>query len=223
LIFVHPKLTPVAVFLDGEIVSTTPRAILTASGMNAVHHCLEAFYSKGAQPITDAFAVSALRSLLDVLPSFSPSRPTPPIKTCQTAIDAASMSGLTYANSWLGIGHSVCHSLGGRYGLSHGAANSVMVLQSLRFNFEAAHNRLAEIARATGIANDNSIDPAQMLVAAIERLADSLGTPKTLSAIGLPEGQFAQIADDVLGDPQTYWNPRSATQAEIVAWLQSAW
>ena len=223
LIFVHPRLTPVAVFLDGEVIATTPRAILAASGMNAVHHCLEAFYSKGAQPITDAFATAALRSLLDVLPAFAPANPEPAIEVCQAAIDAASMSGLTYANSWLGIGHSVCHSLGGRYGLSHGAANSVMVLQSLRFNFDAAHDRLARIARATGIAGDDDAHPARLLVARIEELADRLGTPRSLSAIGLPEGQFTQIAQDVLGDPQTYWNPRPATQSEIVVWLKSAW
>lgn len=223
LIFVHPKLTPAAVFLDGEVVATTPRSVLAASGMNAVHHCLEAFYSKGAQPITDAFAVSALRSLLEVLPAFAPSRPAPSSAICQEAIDAASMSGLTYANSWLGIGHSVCHSLGGRYGLSHGAANSVMVLQSLRFNLEAARDRLARLARAANIAIERDADPAGRLIAEIERLADSLGTPRTLSAIGLPPGQFARIAQDVLADPQTYWNPRPATQDEIVAWLQSAW
>lgn len=224
LIFVHPKLTPAAVFLDGEVIATTPLAILAASGMNAVHHCLEAYYSKGAQAITDAFAVAALRGLLRTLPQFAPSRPAPSSATYQSAIDAASMSGLTYANSWLGIGHSVCHSLGGRYGLSHGQANAVMVLQSLRFNFVAARGRLAEIARSSGVAADGDDETAaRSLVAKVEALADILGTPKTLSAIGLPEGQFAQIARDVLGDPQTYWNPRSATAEEIVAWLESAW
>jgi alcohol dehydrogenase class IV len=98
-----------------------------------------------------------------------------------------------------------------------------MVLQSLRFNLEAAHDRLAEIARATGIAGEGDTDPARMLIAEVERLADRLGTPRTLSAIGLPAGQFARIAQDVLGDPQTYWNPRPVTQTEIVAWLRSAW
>jgi alcohol dehydrogenase class IV len=224
LIFVHPRLTPAAVFLDGDVVATTPQPILAASGMNAIHHCLEAYYSKGAQPITDAFAVAALRGLLRALPLIAPSRPTPSPEVFQDAIESASMSGLTYANSWLGIGHSVCHSLGGRYGLSHGLANSVMVLQSLRFNFMAARGRLAELARASGIARDVDDGSAAMaLVARIDALADILGTPKSLSEIGLPTGQFEEIAKDVLGDPQTYWNPRPATQEEIVAWLESAW
>jgi alcohol dehydrogenase class IV len=224
LIFVHPKLTPVAVFLDAEVVATTPRDILAASGMNAVHHCLEAYYSKGAQPITDAFALAALRSLLGTLPHFAPSQPARTLATYQAAIDAASMSGLTYANSWLGIGHSVCHSLGGRYGLSHGRANAVMVLHSLRFNFAAARSRLAEAARCIGLSGDSDDDvAARELVARVEALADTLGTPKSLSAIGLPKGQFAQIARDVLADPQTYWNPRPANADDIVTWLESAW
>lgn len=224
LIFVHPKLTPVAVFLDAEVVATTPRAILTASGMNAIHHCIEASYSRGAQPITDAFAFAALRGLLANLPAFAPTRPAPTLDSVQAAIDAASMSGLTYANSWLGIGHSVCHSLGGRFGLSHGEANAVMVLQSLRFNFDAALPRLAEAARAAGVslATDDET-AARALVASIEALSDRLETPKTLSAIGLPKGQSARIAEDVLGDPQTYWNPRPASADDIIAWLDAAW
>lgn len=224
LIFVHPKLTPVAVFLDGEIVATTPRKVLAASGMNAVHHCIEAFYSKGAQPFTDAFAVAALRGLLHALPDLAPSNASPSPAAFQAAIEAASMSGLTYANSWLGIGHAVCHSLGGRYGLSHGEANAVMVLQSLRFNFDAARGRLAELARATGITESGDDETAaRALVDRVRGLADMLATPKTLSAIGLPEGQFEQIAEDVLADPQTYWNPREATSDDIVAWLKGAW
>lgn len=224
LIFVHPRLTPRAVILDGEIVASTPRKVLAASGMNAVHHCIEAFYSKGAQTFTDAFAAAALRGLLTALPQIAPAKAAPDIAAFQSAIEAASMSGLTYANSWLGIGHSVCHSLGGRYGLSHGEANAVMVLHSLRFNFEAARGRLAELARAAGVSADSDdAAAAGALVRRIEALADLLGTPKTLSQVGLPEGQFEQIAHDVLADPQTYWNPREATRSNIVAWLETAW
>jgi alcohol dehydrogenase class IV len=224
LIFVHPKLTPTCVFLDGEMVASTPRDILAASGMNAVHHCLEAFYSRGAQPLTDAFALGALRGLLEHLPSLAPGQANPGLDRFQSAIEYASMSGLTYANSWLGIGHSVCHSLGGRYGLSHGRANAVMVLHSLKFNLEAAMPRIAEAARHCGISPSvDDPEAAAALVSTVNHLSETLGTPRTLSAIGLPAGQFDQIADDVLADPQTYWNPRRADKATIVSWLESAW
>jgi alcohol dehydrogenase class IV len=97
-----------------------------------------------------------------------------------------------------------------------------MVLHSLRFNFDAARSRLAALARATGISGGDH-DAASSLVEAINGLAATLGTPTTLSELGLPTGQFAQITQDVLGDPQTYWNPRAATALEIEAWLETAW
>ena len=60
LLFFHPHLTPRRVFLDGEVVATTPRTILAASGLNAVHHCLEALYAMGHHPVSDALALAAL-------------------------------------------------------------------------------------------------------------------------------------------------------------------
>jgi alcohol dehydrogenase class IV len=225
LIFVHPKLTPICVFLDGEIVASTPRNILAESGMNAVHHCLEALYSKGHQPITDALALEALRRLVDTLPRLAPSVATPDPKDYQRALEATSMSGLTYANSWLGIGHSVCHSLGGRYGLSHGAANSVMVRHSIRFNLSHASNRLELAAGALGASFPSAQKAlaARHMIAVVDWLSEILETPVTLREIGLPEGQFERIAKDVMADPQTYWNPRPATEDEVIALLRDAW
>jgi alcohol dehydrogenase class IV len=107
-------LTPAAAVLDAEIAATTPLRVLGPSGMNAVHHCLEAFYSKGARFVTDAFALSALRQLLVALPLLMKAGAKPDIAALQMALNATALSGLTYGNSWLGIGHSVCHSLGGR-------------------------------------------------------------------------------------------------------------
>lgn len=225
LIFVHPKLTPALVVLDGEVLASTPGEVLGMSGMNALHHCLEALYSRGHQPITDAFALRAIQELVAVLPALAPGAPTPNIATFQRALDASSMSGLTYANSWLGIGHAVCHSLGGRYGLSHGKANSVMVRNSLRFNLKAAEDRLALAARAIGVMADADRPElaAEQVVAVVDDLANRLQVPWNLRELGLPEGQFETIADDVMADPQTYWNPRPVAREDVIELLEQAW
>ena len=225
LIFVHPKLTPVVVVLDAEILASTPRHIVASSGMNALHHCLEALYSKGHQPITDALALRALEGLVSILPAFAPGRSEISLEVFQEALDAAALSGLTYANSWLGIGHAVCHSLGGRYGLSHGESNAVMIRHSLRFNLEVAADRLKLAARAVGACFPPQHDAlaGRHMVALVDWLAEELQVPQTLRELGLPEGQFETIADDVLADPQSYWNPRSVTRAEVVRLLEQAW
>lgn len=225
LIFVHPKLTPRLVILDGEAVASTPRSVLAASGMNALHHCLEALYSKGAQPITDAFALRAFAGLTATLPALAPKVPTPGTDVFQRALDAAAMSGLTYANSWLGIGHAVCHVLGGRYGLSHGQSNAVMVRYSVRFNLEHARERLLLAAHAAGAsfpAGQTEL-AARHVVALVDWLATELEVPQRLRDLGLPEGEFEAIAEDVMADPQTYWNPRPVTRDDVVAVLEQAW
>jgi alcohol dehydrogenase class IV len=225
LIFVHPKLTPSLVVLDGEVVASTPRVVLAASGMNALHHCLEALCSKGAQPITDAFALHAFGRLVEVLPALAPAAPAPGIGVFQAALDAAAVSGLTYGNSWLGIGHAICHVLGGRYGLSHGQANAVMIRHSVRFNLEHTAARLALAAQAAGafFSPGQKELAAHHVVALVDWLAERLRAPRTLRELGLPEGQFHAIAEDVMADPQTYWNPRPVTRDDVVTLLEQAW
>jgi maleylacetate reductase len=213
-IVAHAKLTPRCVFLDGEIVASTPREILAASGMNAVHHCLEALYSLGHQPITDALALAALVELFETLPALAPRQPLPPPDIFQRTIVASAMSGLTYGNSGLGIGHAICHSLGGRYGLSHGESNAVICRHSLRFNVDYAADQLSRAARAVGAPN---------MVDALDRLVEWLGTPRSLREIGLPEGQFVRIADDLMHDPGTYSNPRPVTPEAVIRLLEEAW
>jgi alcohol dehydrogenase class IV len=225
LIFVHPRLTPKLVVLDGEMVASTPRSVLAASGMNALHHCLEALYSKGAQPITDAFALRAFAGLIATLPALAPKAPTPGIDVLQRALDASAMSGLTYANSWLGIGHAVCHVLGGRYGLSHGESNAVMIRHSLRFNLEHAREPLALAAHAAGAsfpAGQTEL-ACRHVVALVDWLAQKLDTPQRLRDLALPKDQFRTIAEDVMADPQTYWNPRPVARDDVVALLEEAW
>jgi alcohol dehydrogenase len=223
LIFVHPLLTPACVFIDGEVMASTPRTILAPSAMNALHHCIEALYSRGRQPITDVLATGALRSLMELLPALAPNAAAPSLATIQALADASAISGLTYANSWLGVGHSVCHSLGGRYRLSHGAANAVMVRHSLRFNLSAALGPLARAARSVGIAELDPTAAAQTFIARVDDLAMQLQLPGSLREIGLSEDAFERIADDVMADPQTYWNPRRVTRDDVLALLRSAW
>jgi alcohol dehydrogenase class IV len=223
LIFVHPLLTPACVFVDGEVVASTPRAILAPSAMNALHHCVEALYSRGRQPVTDVFASGALRTLIHVLPALAPQAADPSLSTIQLLADAAAISGLTYANSWLGVGHSVCHSIGGRYRLSHGAANAVMVRHSMRFNLDAAVEPLALAARAAGITEADQRRAAQAFITLVDDIAARLKMPASLREIGVPQDAFGRIADDVLADPQTYWNPRPVTRDDVLALLHEAW
>lgn len=222
LIFGHPKLRALLVILDAEVFSSTPRRILLASGMNAVHHCFEALYSKGSQPITDALALHALRGLIGSLPKIAPNIIKPNTFDYQSVINYASLSGLTYSNSWLGIGHAICHSLGGRCGLSHGEANSVILRYSLRFNEEVAAAKLKYVAETIGISGGRRNAVKEMIVQ-IEALTELLGVPRSLRELGLKRDLFAEVAKDTLEDPQVDYNPRSVSFDDIMILLDEAW
>jgi alcohol dehydrogenase class IV len=222
LIFGHPRVTPTLVVLDGEVAMTTPRSVLLASGMNAVHHCLEALYSKASQPITDAFALHALRGLIHSLPRIAPDVVIPNKSDFQDALNSASLSGLTYANSGLGVGHAICHSLGGRYGLSHAGANSVIVRYSLRFNMETASHKLRPAAEGIGITG-GSRDAVAKMPEYIDRLTVRLGVPQSLRDLGLPDGQSEAIAHDVMKDPGIFSNPRPVSFTDVVDLIEQAW
>jgi alcohol dehydrogenase class IV len=213
-IFGHPNIQPKAVFLDGEVAAATPRAVLAASGLNAVHHCTEAVYSIGHQAVSDAWALFALERLVRLLPALAPDAGKPDVQVFQDMLEAASMSGLAYSISGLGIGHAVCHSLAGRWAVTHGNANAVMLRHSAAFNQEHAPERIALAARAIG--SDN-------LVASLDALCARMGTPRTLREAGLPAREFDQITEDVLTDPVTATNPRPVDAAGVIKLLEAAW
>jgi alcohol dehydrogenase class IV len=213
-IFGHPAIQPQYVFLDGEIVATTPRATLAASGLNAVHHCTEALYSLGRHPMSDAWAAFALARLMRLLPRLAPGAGPLSPPDCQMLVEASAMSGLAYGVSGLGVGHAICHSLAGRFAMSHGTANAVILPHSAAFNRAAAPEAFAQMARAI-----NCDD----LIAAIRALSDALGTPRRLRDIGLSPDSFDRIAADVLADPVTATNPRPVDHAAIHDILTAAW
>ncbi len=213
-IFGHPLLQPRQVILDGELVATTPRALLAASGLNAVHHCLEALAARGHQAMSDAWALFAFERLIRLLPALAPEAPDVPVETCQALLEASAMSGLAYGISGLGVGHAICHSLAGRWDISHGNANAVILRHSVGFNMGRAPARLALASRAIGGAD---------LAASLASLCETLQTPRRLRDAGVPDGQFDLIAADVLADPVTAGNPGAVSLDDVKSILAACW
>ncbi len=224
-IFVHPMLTPRLVVLDGELAATTPLSVLLPSSMNALHHNVEAICSKGNQSITDAFAVHSLRLLGAAVPALATTSEGERVPVAQQLLEAAALSGLTYGNSWLGVGHAICHSLGGRFALSHAEANAVIMPHAMRFNLPKAATRLALVASGLGLTTrgQDDVSSAQAAIAFVDDLAAKLGLPRKLHDLGLAEGSEDAIADDVMNDPQTFWNPRRVTREDVKAIIRAAY
>jgi alcohol dehydrogenase class IV len=213
-IYSHPLLQPRQVILDGELVATTPRAVLAASGLNAVHHCLEALAARGHQAMSDAWALFAFERLMRLLRALAPAAPPAGVYTYQALLEASSMSGLAYGISGLGVGHAICHSLAGRWDISHGNANAVILPHSVGFNLARVPERLSLASRAIGGAD---------LAGSLAALCETLQTPRSLRDAGLREAQFDLIAADVLADSVTAGNPGAVSPDDVKSILAACW
>ncbi len=223
-IVVAPQLTPKVVILDAQAAATTPVQTWLSTGMNALDHCVEALYSRGHQPFSDALALYAAGLLVEYLPRAARDPDGRDLDAREAALVAASLSGLTYGNSGLGINHAICHCLGGRYGVAHGVANTIMLPHGMRFNLPVAAGALAQLARVTGGPVDESPEAgARRWIAHVEAMLETFGLPRRLRDVGVPRDGLGLLADDTMTDPQVYFNPRPVARDDVVQILHEAW
>ncbi len=202
-----------SVIYDPRLVATTPRPVLAASAGNALNHCVEAIYSRGHGPFTDALATSALRMLTGSIAA-ALDGDLAALETCQVG---AYLSGLAMPSTGLGVNHAICHVLG-VFGASHGAANSAMLAHGMRFNLPYSAARQAIIAQASGSSDGAAAADG------IEALLRAIGAPTSLRELCIDREQLPAIAARALHDRHMFANPRPVVDvAELGQLLQEAW
>lgn len=170
---------PQTVIYDPELTVTLPPHISGASGMNAMAHCVEAVYAPDASPITTSFALQAVSSLATGLPAVVAG---PDDLNARADVQfGACLSGMVLATAGIGIHHHICHVLGGMYDLPHADLHTVVLPHAVSAVAVAAPEPIRHIARALGVD-----DAAHGLY----DLAQSMGLPVSLSAIGMDTDQI---------------------------------
>ncbi|WP_327584117.1 maleylacetate reductase [Nonomuraea sp. NBC_00507] len=205
-----PLVMPKVVLYDPDLTTTLPAAMTAASAMNAMAHCVEAFYAPGANPVTDLVAAEGVRVIADALPA-AMSRPA----------DAAGRAGLLYgaylAGSAFGVAgsglhHKICHVLGGAFGLPHAETHTVLLPYVATFNAPAVPALRTRVAPALG---------AEDVAHGLTGLAARIGAPVSLAQIGLAEDDMDTAVRLVLekdfGD-----NPRPVGEPEVRGILTAA-
>jgi alcohol dehydrogenase len=137
---------------------------------------------------------------------------------------AAHLAGAAMASTGLGLCHAIGHSLGSRFGISHGAALSVVLPQVLRFNLAVCQDRLADVAFALGAGDTarSQAGNAEAAIGAVTALRDLVGLTGTLAALGIGSADYARISADALDDEVLDNTPRMPDAADITAILTAA-
>ena len=204
------KVLPEAVIYDIELSLNLPLPVSITSGFNAMAHAVEALYAKSPNPLLLAVSEEAVRVMARALPHIVID-PTDE-QARSEALEGGWLGGWALAHGGSALHHRLCHVLGGAFDLPHAETHTVLLPQVLAFNAPAAPEAMLRLERALVAPN-----PAE----ALSDLASSLGAPRALKDIGMPESGIDEAVGLILADPP--WNPRPIEEAPLRELLRRAW
>jgi len=221
--FNSPFMMPDLSILDPELTVSLPPGLTAATGMDALTHAIESVISTGSQPLSDALATGAIKLIAANLRQAVTQGDD--LEARGSMLLAANMAGIAFSNALLGIVHAMAHPCGGRYGVPHGVANSILLPFGMEYNLPACADRLAEVAAALGVDTRGMDAEAAALagIAAVRQLAADCGLPARLSEVGVPRDGLAQLAADSQGDAMMMTNPLYAGEEEVLALYEAAY
>ncbi len=223
LVFWDHHVVPRLIVLDGRATLDVPASLFASTGMNALAHCIEGIYSRVRNPISEGLALQGIRILRAALERVT-DRPGDENARAD-ALTGACLSGMVISNARVGIHHGICHGLGALGGLPHGVANAVFLPHAMRFNRALAADHLALVAQAMGadVHGLTALAAADAAIAAVESLQQRLGVPRRLGEAGLDRSLLPRLASGAMSDRGLYFNPRLASEAEVLELLEAAW
>jgi len=203
------RVLPRVVLYDPALTVSLPTSATGPSGMNAMAHCVEALYARERNPISSIVAEEGIRALAKGIPGSI--RDPQDLDARAEALYGAYLAGSALAVVGMALHHRICHVLGGTYGLPHGDVNAVVLPHAARFNADAAPEAMVVIESALGVADA----PGGLF-----DLAESIGAPTSLRALGMDEAYLDEVARLSVEPPP--WNPRAVDAASIRALLDDA-
>lgn len=210
---------PVVAIIDSELMSTMPKGLTAATGMDALTHAIEGYTTKGAWEMTDMFHLKAIeiisRSLRGAVAGTKEGR--------EGMALGQYIAGMGFSNVGLGIVHSMAHALGAVYDTPHGVGNAILLPTVMAYNAEATGEKYREIARAMGVEGVDDMTQEEYrkaAVHAVRQLSIDVGIPQDLKAI-VKEEDIDFLAQSAMDDACRPGNPKDPTKEDIIALYKS--
>lgn len=212
---VDPHDIPIVAIVDPDMSASMPTGLCAATGMDALVHAVEGYITKGAWELTDMLHLKAIeiigRSLRSAVAGDYAGREAMSL--------GQYIAGMGFSNVGLGIVHSMAHPLSVVYDIPHGKACAMLLTAVLKFNAPATGEKYREIARVMGVPDVDSMNQEtyrQAAIDVIQKLADDVGIPKSLSEAGVKREDIPFLAESAFNDACTPGNPRDASLEEII-------
>ena len=210
---------PVVAIIDSEMMSTMPKGLTAATGMDALTHAIEGYITKGAWEMTDMFHLKAIeliaKSLRGAVANTKEGR--------EGMALGQYIAGMGFSNVGLGIVHSMAHSLGAVYDTPHGVANAILLPTVMEYNASETGEKYRDIAKAMGVAGTENMTQEEYRRAAVDavrQLSIDVGIPQDLKAIAKDE-DVPFLAESAMADACRPGNPKDPTLEDIIALYKS--
>ena len=219
MVCVDPHDIPVVAFIDPEMMSSMPKGLTAATGMDALTHAIEGYITAGAWELSDMFHLKAIeiisRSLRGAVDNTPEGR--------EGMALGQYVAGMGFSNVGLGIVHSMAHPLGALYDTPHGVANAIILPTVMEYNAEATGDKYKYIAQAMGVEGTESMSQEEYRKAAVDavrKLSQDVGIPADLKEIVKKE-DIPFLAQSAYDDACRPGNPKETSVEDITALYES--
>lgn len=205
------RVLPASIVYDASLLTSLPRDMAVASGLNALAHSIDSMWGPRSDPIDRASCEESIRALaagIRVLAGGGPS-----IEGIEQTLYGAYLAATAFASAGSGLHHKICHVLGGMFDLPHAQTHAVVLPHVLAFNAPNAPEAQERIARAFG---------SPTAVEGMSALQAEVGAQRSLRELGMPERGIADAVGPILAALPAD-NPTTVTDKSLAALLRAAW
>ena len=219
---VDPHDIPVVAIVDPDMMSSMPKGLTAATGMDALTHAIEGYTTLAAWELADTLNLKAIELISKNLRKAVKNDPD----GREGMALGQYVTGMAFSNVGLGVVHGMAHPLSAFYNTPHGIANAVLLPYVMEFNAPNTGTKFREIARAMGVKKVDEMKQAEYREAAIKavkKLSKDVGIPKTLKEIGVKKEDLEALAEAAMADVCTGGNPRPCTKELVLKVYQKAY
>lgn len=219
-----PVLMPNLAVIDPVFTMTAPPAVTAATGIDALTHAIEAYTSRKAQPMSDSFAISAVKRIFNNLKTVYVEGDNVQARA-EMAIGSLE-AGIAFNNASVTIVHGMSRPIGALFHVPHGLSNAMLLEKCLEFAKDGCEEKLADLAKAIGIENLGVKESAEAFIEEVTKLCKELKI-MTLEEFGVEKEEFYSVLDKMAEDALISKSPlntmRIPTKEEIIEIYKSLW
>ena len=219
-------LIPDVAIVDASFTVSSPKSVTNATGLDALTHAVEGYTSKKASPLTDVFAMDAVKRIFKYLPRAYADGED--MEAREEMILAALEAGVVINNSSVTLVHGMSRPIGANFHVPHGLSNAMLLKVCLTFALDGTYERFADLGRAIGVATEKENDEtaAKAFLTAIIELCETLEVP-TLAEYGVDKEAFFEVMDKMADDAIASGSPgntrKTTTKEDVLRMYKELW